>query len=254
MLDLPRGLPGELLFLAGLLVLTAITLALQRWARVRLGWSPVTSILRACLQLAVIAAILSGVLATGWTVVLFVALMLTTASWTSGQRIRGLYGGRRAAVAAVVVGALTTILLVFGLHLMDWTVRYVVAVAGIVVGNAMSATTLAGRQFATLSAERVDEIEAWLALGASPSAAHDEVGRHAVREMLIPNLDQTRNTGLVTLPGAFVGAVMGGAAPIEAAKFQLVVLAGIALTMTIAGLVVTRVAGRSPVVPRSREA
>lgn len=250
MIELPDGWAGEAFFLAGLLVLTGLTVALQRWARVRLGWTPLTAILRATLQLAIVAALLSGVLATGWTVALFVLLMLTTAGWTSGGRVAGLYRGRQAAVVAVVTGALVTIVLVFGLHLMDWTVRYLIAVAGIVVGNAMSATTLAGRQFANLTAERADEIEGWLALGATPSRAHDDVGRHAMREMLIPNLDQTRNTGMVTLPGAFVGAIMGGASPLDAAKFQLVVLAGIALTMTIAGIVVTRVAGRSPTVPR----
>ena len=32
-----------------------------------------------------------------------------------------------------------------------------------------------------------------------------------MRESLIPNLDQTKSTGLVTLPGAFVGALFGGA-------------------------------------------
>ena len=248
MIELPDGWTGEAFFLVGLLVLTGLTVALQRWARVRLGWTPLTSILRATLQLAVVAALLSGVLATGWTVALFVLLMLTTATLTSGGRVSELHHGRRAALVAVVTGALVTIVLVFALHLMDWTVRYLVAVAGIVIGNAMSATTLAGRQFRTLARERSDEIQGWLALGATPRQAHDDVVRHAVHEMLIPNLDQTRSTGLVTLPGAFVGAIMGGASPLDAAKFQLVVLAGIALTMTIAGIIVSRVASGSPTI------
>jgi UDP-glucose/iron transport system permease protein len=65
---------------------------------------------------------------------------------------------------------------------------------------------------------------------------------------LLPTLDQTRSTGLVTLPGAFVGALFGGASPFVAAQFQLVVLAGIALTMLTTAIVVTRLAGRSPYV------
>ena len=251
-LTLPDGWPREVFFLAGLLTLTGITTVLQRRMRLRLGWSPVIAVLRATGQLAVVAALLAGVLAVGWTVLLFIALMLSTASWTSGQRVRSLYRGRQAALVAVVLGGLVTILLVFGLHLMDWTVRYLIAVAGIVIGNAMSATTLTGRQFSTLVAERADEVEGWLALGATPAQAHDEIGRHALREALIPNLDQTRNTGLVTLPGAFVGAIMGGASPLAAAQFQLTVLAGVALAMTTAGMVVISVAGRSPTVPRSR--
>jgi putative ABC transport system permease protein len=94
----------------------------------------------------------------------------------------------------------------------------------------------------------VGEVEAWFSLGATPAQAHEEIGREAVRESLLPNLDQTKSTGLVTLPGAFVGALFGGASPAQAAQFQLVVLAGIALAMTITGIVVTRLAGRTPYV------
>ena len=72
------------------------------------------------------------------------------------------------------------------------------------------------------------------------------IGREAVRESLLPTLDQTKSTGLVTLPGAFVGALFGGASPAQAAQFQLVVLAGIALTMTGHRLTVTRLVGRTP--------
>ena len=67
--------------------------------------------------------------------------------------------------------------------------------------------------------------------------------------MRLPSIDQTSATGIVTLPGAFVGAIMGGASPLDAAVFQLVVLAGIALAGTIVGIVVTRVAGGSPTIP-----
>jgi len=127
-------------------------------------------------------------------------------------------------------------------------------VAGIVVGNAMSAATLAGRNYARSARARRDEVEAWLSLGAGPSRATLEVGREAVRESLIPTMDQTRSTGLVTLPGAFVGALFGGASPTEAAEFQLVVLAGIALGMSVTALVVTRLVGRAPVLPALVEA
>jgi putative ABC transport system permease protein len=49
-----------------------------------------------------------------------------------------------------------------------------------------------------------------------------------------------RTTGLVTLPGAFVGALFGGAAPLEAARFQLVVLAGLLAAETVAAVVLLR--------------
>ena len=235
-------------FGAGLLAMTGLTLALGRWAGIGLGLFPLWAIGRAVVQLTVVALLLRGILSVPWTVAGFILLMLTTASWTAVGRLHELWHGRRTAVAGVLAGALLTLVVIFGLRLVDLQVRYLVAVGGIIIGNSMSAATLAGRNFLRGSRARRDEVEAWLSLGATPARAHEEIGREAVRESLLPTLDQTKSTGLVTLPGAFVGALFGGASPATAAQFQLVVLAGIALTMTVTGIVVTRLAGRTPYV------
>ncbi|MCW2847891.1 MAG: YbbM family protein [Marmoricola sp.] len=240
-------------FGAGLLVLTGLTLALGLWARIGLGLFPLWAILRAVVQLTAIALLLRGILEVPATVAVFVVLMLSTASWTAMGRLHELWHGRRTAVVGVLSGALSTLVVIFALRLVDLEVRYVVAVGGIIIGNSMTAATLSGRNFLRGAHARRDEVEAWLSLGATPAQAHQEIGREAVRESLLPTLDQTKSTGLVTLPGAFVGALFGGASPAVAAQFQLVVLAGIALTMTITGIVVTRLAGRTPYVVTSRE-
>ena len=229
----------------GLLVVTLTTLALARAARIPLGWLPLTAMLRAVVQLSAISLILRGVLAVPWTVALFVVLMLSTASWTAGGRIAEIPRGRLYAVIGVLSGASVTLVLVFALRLVELEARYVVAVAGIVIGNAMTAATLSGRNFVRDARARRDEVEAWFALGAMPALAYEDIGREAAYEAMLPTLDQTRSTGLVTLPGAFVGALFGGASPLVAAQFQLVVLAGVALTMLTTAIVVTRLAGRS---------
>jgi putative ABC transport system permease protein len=236
----------------GLLTIVALTVGLARWAGVGLGLFPFWAMVRAVVQLTVVALLLRGILAVPWTVALFVVLMLTTASWTSARRLDQLWRGRRSAVLGVLTGAGIAVVAVFALQLVDLEVRYLIAVAGIVIGNAMSAATLSGRNFLRGSTARSDEIEAWLSLGATPARAHEEIGREAVRESLLPTLDQTKSTGLVTLPGAFVGALFGGASPAEAAQFQLVVLAGIALAMTVTSIVVTQIAGRTPYLAGNR--
>ncbi len=243
-----QGIASYVGFGAGLLTLTGLTVALARWGRVGLGWFPLIVVVRAAVQLSIVALLLRGILAVPWTVAAFVLLMLTTASWTSGRRIKEIWHGRRIAVAGVLSGATAALALIFGLRLVDPDVRNLVAVAGIVIGNAMSAATLAGRNFHRSSRARRTEVEAWLSLGATPTRAHEEIGHESVRESLLPTLDQTKSTGLVTLPGAFVGALFGGASPLVAAQFQLVVLAGVAFAMTLTGIVVTRMAGHTPYV------
>lgn len=247
--ELGRSAGGFAGWAAALAVLGCLTVALARFARLDLGWLPIWALVRAVVQLAVIAALLHGILSVPWTVLAFLALMLTTASYTSAGRIALAWHGRRAAAIGVIAGSVVSVGLVLLLRLVDVEARYVVAVAGILVGNSMTGATLTGRNFLHAAQTRRDEIEGWFAIGATPAQAHDEIGRYAVRESLLPTLDQTRATGLVTLPGAFVGALFGGASPVVAAQFQLVVLAGIALTMTITGLVVVRVIGRSPYLP-----
>jgi UDP-glucose/iron transport system permease protein len=73
----------------------------------------------------------------------------------------------------------------------------------------------------------------------------------AVGEALVPALDQTRTTGLVTLPGAFVGALFGGASPLAAARFQLVVLVGLLAAESVAAVVLLRLLAAVPFLPMS---
>ena len=61
---------------------------------------------------------------------------------------------------------------------------------------------------------------------------------------LVPGLDQTRTVGLVTLPGAFVGMLLGGASPIDAAAVQLVVLVELLMVQSVAVLVVVELIAR----------
>jgi putative ABC transport system permease protein len=233
-------------FACGLGVMTAITMVIAWRSGIGLGWFPFWALARASGQLAVVALLLRGILAAPATVAAFVVLMACTAAGTAAHRLEALWHGRRSAVAGVLLGSSTSLVAIFALGLVDLQVRYVVAVGGIIIGNAMSAATLSGRNFLRSARAGIPEIEAWLSLGATAARAHESVGQESVRESMLPNLDQTKSTGMVTLPGAFVGALFGGASPAQAAQFQLVVLAGIALAMLVTAVTVTRLLGRTP--------
>ena len=241
----------ELLMRTGavVLVLALTAVALLRWRGVTLGWAPLIALVRAAVQLAAIALLLRGVVAWPWMILLFIALMLATASLTAVGRLRQLQNGPLAAVTGVVASGLVVpaILLLSGIVSTQPT--QIIAIVGILIGNSMSASTLAGRRFGAAAQARSGEIEGWWALGARSAVAHDQIVRDAVREALVPNLDSTRTTGLVTLPGAFVGALFGGASPIEAGRFQLVVLGGIVFAQTLTALIVTAILARSTQLP-----
>jgi putative ABC transport system permease protein len=127
----------------------------------------------------------------------------------------------------MAAGVTLTLAIIFLTGAISLTPRFALAIGGIIIGNAMTVTTLAGRRFSESVISRWEEVEGWLALGATPRQSTLELARGAVYSALIPSTDQTKTTGLVTLPGAFVGAIFGGLSPLEAGRFQMVVLASI---------------------------
>ena len=141
------------------------------------------------------------------------------------------------------------ITIIVALPTLDRNVRTFVAVSGIVLGNTMTGATLAGRHLNEGLRRRRDEIEAWLSIGASNRQAVRDVARAAASEALVPGLDQTRTVGLVTLPGAFIGALLGGASAVGAARFQIVVLVGLLCAQVITVSLLTYLLGAPSTLP-----
>jgi putative ABC transport system permease protein len=195
----------------------------------RLGFARqiVTASARAVAQLGAVSLIIAAVLRSAALTAGFVVVMYAVAAATAGRRMAPGRPHRRTAAVAVGAGVapVLTGLLISGLVPMR-TVA-VLPIAGILIGGAMTATALAGRRALDELRTRHGEYEAGLALGLLPREAALEVCRPAAAQALIPALDQTRTVGLVTLPGAFVGVLLGGASPIQAGAVQVLVLIGL---------------------------
>lgn len=211
----------------GLVVLIAIALVALTVAGVAQRRAVLLAAVRAAAQLAFVAAALRGVFAAPATVVVAISVMFTVATATAARRMRGQARAYRAVVVSCAAGSTVAIGVILGIPVLTRSVRTLVAVSGIVLGGTMTAATLTGRRITDGLRRRRAEIEAWLAIGATPRQAVREIAREAAFEALVPVLDQTRTVGLVTLPGAFVGALLGGASATDAARFQIVVLVGL---------------------------
>ena len=227
----------------GLTALLAIAIGVSYAGRLNRHRDLLVASLRAVLQLAFVAAALRGVFAAPVTSIAVVAVMFTVATWTAARRLRGSEGALAAVMLSCGAGASVAIAIIVALPTLDRNVRNFVAVSGIVLGGTMTAATLAGRHLAEGLRRRRDEVEAWLSIGATPRQAAREVARWAASEALVPALDQTRTVGLVTLPGAFIGALLGGASAVEAARFQIVVLVGLLCAEVITVVLLTYLLG-----------
>jgi putative ABC transport system permease protein len=121
--------------------------------------------------------------------------------------------------------------------------------AGIVIGGSMSAQSLTGRRCFAALREEHGSYEAALSIGLPRPMAIGEVIERRLPEALVPALDQTRTVGLVTLPGAFVGVLLGGGTPIQAGAVQVLVLVGLLAAETVTVVVAYQLMKASRLLP-----
>ena len=183
----------------------------------------------------------AAVLRTPVLAPLYLVVMLVAASATSTRRIGVPGRSWTAASSAIGLSSALTVAVVVLSRAVPVDARHVVPLAAQVIGGAMTATSLAGQRYVDQVAASWSEVEGWLALGATATEAVREQGRLASARALVPALDQTRNVGLVVLPGAYVGLLLGGASPLDAGRLQLLVLVGLLAAEAVAVVVVTRV-------------
>lgn len=217
--------PQAWVLLAVLLFLAA---AVWRIALGRSPWNMVFAGLRALAQLAAVVLVIGFLANRGLWAFVFIALMFVVAVWTAGRRVEP-DGRWWLAAIPIACGVIPVAALMFILGVVPFNGLAIIAVLGQQIGGAMSAVTLSGRRIRDELALRHNEVEAAVALGFQWPTARVMVARPVSGEAILPTLDQTRTAGLVTLPGAFVGMILGGASPVDAGLIQLLVLVSLLL-------------------------
>lgn len=232
------------LALASALVLVAM--AISSWQRLGLARSFAIGAVRAVVQLVAIGYVLAFLISTRrWYLVLLVLLvMLVAATITATDRQkRGRAGLFVISGTAMLVGAGLTLAYVDAvvLRLRPWyDPQYLIPLFGMIIGNAMNGAALAAERLNSEMELRRGEVEAYLALGASPARASAEAVRRALVAAIMPTVNMLMVVGLVSLPGMMTGQVIAGSSPQTAVRYQVIVvfmLAGaVAMTSVVVAL------------------
>jgi putative ABC transport system permease protein len=102
--------------------------------------------------------------------------------------------------------------------------QYAIPLLGMLLGNTMTGVALAlDRLTETAWAQRA-VIEGRLMLGQSATEAVADVQRESVRSGLIPIVNAMAAAGVVSLPGMMTGQILAGAPPVEAVKYQILIM------------------------------
>lgn len=233
-----------------LVALVALGVVTSYLGQLGVGREHVTAAVRAVVQLGVVSLLIAAALRSVWWSLLVVFVMYLVAVGTSARRI----DLRRSQVpwvgAAVAAGVLPVLVLSLGSGVIPFNGAGIVPIAGIVIGAMMTASTLTGRRGSDELLHQFGSYEAALSLGLSQQDAALLVLQPSAREALTPGLDQTRTVGLVTLPGAFIGVLLGGGTPLEAASAQILVLIGLMAGQAVTTAVLLRLMAAGRVVRR----
>lgn len=126
------------------------------------------------------------------------------------------------AIATVVTVALA---LLTAIRPHPWyEARYAISLAGIVLGSVLNSGSLAlDNLLGSVSRER-PSIEAQLGLGASFHDATRTLVRQAIRRGIMPTVNQMSAAGVITLPGIMTGQILAGLDPVEAVKYQILLM------------------------------
>ncbi|MGJ6979545.1 ABC transporter permease [Aestuariimicrobium soli] len=232
-----------------LVVLVAVALAAATWTRLPLRRPIVVAAARVVAQLAVVSFVIVAAVQHLVASIAFVVLMFVIAVWTTGRRTDTLHRWPWVALT-MASGAVPVLAIIFGLGVAPFTGLAIIPIAGILVGNMMTVHTLVGRRAFAALRDEYGTYEAALAVGLPRADAIDEVIHRHLPEALVPGLDQTRTTGLVTLPGAFIGVLLGGGSPVQAGAAQVLVLIGILAGQFLAVSVADRLIRGARLVPK----
>jgi putative ABC transport system permease protein len=224
---------------AAALVLVAIAMALSWREALDLEKDLTVACLRAFVQLMAIGYVIHVIFTTKsilWVALVIVA-MLVFAAFTSGRRAQRLSGSVTLMFVAIGGSTLVTLGLMLALGIIPATARYVIPIGGMIVGNSMNVASVTAVRLLDDARGKRAQIEAALALGASPRQSSQGLVRRAVRLAMLPVIDSTKTMGIVFLPGAMTGMILAGANPLDAVRLQVVVmfmlLAAVSLTATL---------------------
>jgi putative ABC transport system permease protein len=216
------------LAIAALLIIVngAVSVALKLDLERKLAWAAV----RTVVQLLAIGYVLGWVFRFDrWFVVLpLMVLMTLIAGFAGAQRGARTYAGQRVdSVLSIWISSwlVASVGLFVVIRIRPWyEPQYAIPILGMILGNTLTGVSLGIERMTEELTARRDRVDMALALGATRWEAAQGPARQAVRAGMIPTLNQMAVVGVVSLPGMMTGQVLAGQSPLQAVRYQIVIM------------------------------
>lgn len=232
------------LILTTLLLVIAILVAYKE--KLGLGNDILIAGVRAFIQLFIIGYVLKYIIEVNnfFLTLLMVLFIVFNAGYNAHKRSEGIPNTLFISLFSISLGTAVTLTILVLTGAIDWTPTQIVPISGMIASNAMVAI---GLTFRTLNSKFTDlrqQVLEKLALGANEKQASMTIIRESVKTGMSPSIDSTKTVGLVSLPGMMSGLIIAGVDPIEAIRYQIVVMFMIISVTSIASFTASYMAYR----------
>lgn len=222
------------------LIFVFIPLLLSKTLKLGLEKDTILATIRSIIQLLAVGYILKFVFDTQSYMYIFlmVALMIVVATLNARKKGKGIKGITWKIALTLIVIEFVTQGVLLGFTIVPATAQYIIPISGMMIGNSMVLSILFLNRFTAEITSHQNEIELILSLGGTPKQAIHRQLINAVKASMIPTIESQKTIGLVQLPGMMSGQIIGGADPIQAVQFQLLIIFALLTTATLSSIMI----------------
>ncbi|OEC01635.1 membrane protein [Lysinibacillus sphaericus] len=222
------------------LIFVLIPLVLSKTFKLGLEKDTIIATIRSIIQLLAVGYILNFVFDVGSIIYIFlmVALMIVAATLNARKKGKGIKGITWKIVFTLVMVEIVTQGVLLGFDIVPTTAQYIIPISGMLIGNSMVLSILFLNRFTAEITSHENEIELILSLGGTPKQAIHRQLINAIKASMIPTIESQKTIGLVQLPGMMSGQIIGGADPIQAVQFQLLIIFALLTTATLSSIMI----------------
>ncbi|MCZ8515848.1 iron export ABC transporter permease subunit FetB [Paenibacillus filicis] len=208
------------------LVFVLITILASMWRKLGLEKDIAWGTVRGSIQLFLVGYVLHFVFQSEHILLtlLIIGIMIVVAAWNAAKRGKGVQGILWRIIIAISVMEIITMSLLIGLQIIEPIPKYMIPLTGVLMGNAMVVSGLFLNQMNREIQSSRGEIETLLSYGATALQAIQVSLKRSVKTSMIPTIDNMKTVGLVQLPGMMTGMIVAGADPIQAVRYQILIM------------------------------
>ncbi|MFO3702745.1 iron export ABC transporter permease subunit FetB [Staphylococcus felis] len=213
------------LLLTSLLLLIPILISFKE--RLHIAKDLMIAAVRAVIQLVIIGYLLEFVfrLEEVWIVLILIVVIMINAALNTRRRASPVMNHVfLISFAGIATGAVLSLGGVLLTGAISFKPNEIIPIAGMVGSNGMIAINLSYQNLNRIFTKETDSIESKLSLGATPSLAAKDAIRESIKVAIVPTIDSVKTYGLVSIPGMMTGLIIAGVPPLQAIKFQLMVV------------------------------